>query len=113
VAGTLQENGFEVLEAQDGFLGIGILSRRSKEIGFLVVDTEMPGVHGWEVIRFARSRAPAMPVLRLGREDDVVPASDYECFRALPAVAKPLTAATLLAGLRDCRRLSRLRKAHR
>lgn len=97
-----------MVEAQDGYLAIGILSRRSKEIGFLVVDTEMPGVHGWEVIRFARSRAPAMPVLRLGRKDDVVPANDYEPFRALPAVAKPLTPAALLEGMRGFSRLSKV-----
>ncbi len=100
VSNTLRRQGCDVLEARDGYLGIGILSRRSDEIGFLVVDTEMPGVHGWEVIRFARSKAPTMPVLRLGRQDDVVPASDYEPFRDLPVVAKPLTPSALLAKLR-------------
>jgi DNA-binding response OmpR family regulator len=113
IARTLHEKGFEVLEAGDGYLGIGILSRRSADLGFLVVDTEMPGVHGWEVIRFARSKVPTIPILRLGREDDVVPAGDYEPFRTLPAVAKPLTPATLLASVRGCERFSRVRRAFR
>jgi DNA-binding response OmpR family regulator len=113
IARTLHEKGFEVLEAGDGYLGIGILSRRSKDLGLLVVDTEMPGVHGWEVIRFARSKVPRIPILRLGREDDVVPAGDYEPFRALPAVPKPLTPATLLASVRGCERLSRIPRALR
>jgi DNA-binding response OmpR family regulator len=113
VARVLQARGFEVLEAKDGYLGIGLLSRRNRDIGFLVVDTEMPGVHGWEVIRFARSRAPTMPIVRLGREDDVVPAGDFEAFRALPAVPKPLSPPTLLAAMGRCRRLSRRRKALR
>jgi DNA-binding NtrC family response regulator len=112
VGRILQAKGFEVLEAKDGYLGIGLLSRRGKDIGFLVVDTEMPGVHGWEVIRFARSRAPTMPTVRLGREDDVVPAGDYERFRILPAVPKPLSPETLLSAMRRCRGLSR-RKAWR
>jgi DNA-binding response OmpR family regulator len=105
VARILHDEGFDVLEARDGFQGICMLSGGGHHIRFLVVDTEMPGVHGWEVIRFARMKAPKMRVLRLGRPDDVVPAPQYEVFRALPALEKPFTSALLLMSVRRQLRL--------
>ena len=99
-ARTLHDAGLEVLEARDGFDGIGILTRRSHDVDLLVVDTEMPGVHGWDVIRFATAKTPRIRVLRLGRPDDVVPGQAYQAFQALPTLRKPFTPATLLARVR-------------
>jgi DNA-binding response OmpR family regulator len=100
-ARTFLDHGVEALIAKDGYQGIGVLSRRSRDIALLVVDTEMPGVHGWEVIRFARMKAPRMRILRLGRPDDLVPAPEYAPFQALPALPKPFTPAALLASVRQ------------
>jgi len=96
-AGALRKEGFHVIQARDGFEGIRVLLRVGGALAVLVVDTEMPGVHGWEVIRFARSKAPRARILRLGREDDQAPGAEYQAFQAVPALRKPFTEAELVA----------------
>ena len=87
------------MEAKDGFEGIRVLLRDGGALALLVVDTEMPGVHGWEVIRFAGSKAPRARILRLGRPDDQAPGTEYQAFHAVPALRKPFTEGELLASL--------------
>ena len=96
---TLRKKGFHVIEAKDGFEGIGMLLREAGALALLVVDTEMPGVHGWEVIRFAWSKAPRARILRLGRPDDQPPGIEYQALQAVPVLRKPFTEAELLASL--------------
>ncbi len=99
VAAALREHGLEVMAAKDGFQAIRVLSGGARSLTLLVVDTEMPGVHGWEVIRFARSKAPALPILRLGRLDDQAPGLCYQPLEAIPVLAKPFTAPELRLSL--------------
>ena len=96
---ALRKKGFHVVEAKDGFEAIGVLLRVAGALALLVVDTEMPGVHGWEVIRLAGSKAPQARILRLGRPDDQAPGTEYLAFQAVPALRKPFTEAELLASL--------------
>jgi DNA-binding response OmpR family regulator len=96
----LQDHGWEILEASDGFQGIGVLSRHGRELDLLLVDTEMPGVHGWEVIRFASRVVPRLRVVRLGRLDDVVPAAEYTGLQGLPVLEKPFTPSELRARMK-------------
>ena len=98
-AGTLAAAGFQVLQARDGFHAVAILSRRAGDIALAVVDTEMPGLHGWEVIRFARRKAPRIRVVRLGRREDSAPGAEYRSLESLPSLSKPFTSATLLASI--------------
>lgn len=107
IARTLHDQGCEIVEASDGFEGISVLSRRGRELDFLVVDTEMPGVHGWEVIRFASRVVPKLRVVRLGRLDDLVPAAEYTGFQTLPVLQKPFTPAELRARMHIRQRLRR------
>jgi two-component system, sensor histidine kinase and response regulator len=107
-ASTLRDRGLEPLIARDGFEAIRLLSGGARHLAVLIVDTEMPGVHGWEVIRFARGKAPAMPILRLGRPDDEVPGHEYRTLRAVPVLPKPFTVAQLIASLGP-----RIRPRHR
>ncbi len=105
-AETLRAHGLEVIVARDGFEAIQVLSRRADRLAFLIVDTEMPGVHGWEVIRFATSKAPAMSILRLGRAGDDVPGGDYRALSAVPVLCKPFTVAELISSLQSRSRRS-------
>jgi CheY-like chemotaxis protein len=113
IARTLHQQGCEIVEAYDGFLGISLLSRRRGELDLLVVDTEMPGVHGWEVIRFASRVVPKLRVVRLGRLDDLVPAPEYAGFHAFPVVEKPFTPSELRAAVRMRPRVRRRRRERR
>jgi DNA-binding response OmpR family regulator len=81
------------------------MARTLTDAGLVVIEAAMPGLHGWEVIRFARSKRPSIPVLRLGHADDLVPGREYEAFRRLPVLVKPFTPKELLAALRSRLRL--------
>ena len=98
-AETLRAQGVEVIVAKDGFEAIRVLSRGAGRLAILVVDTEMPGVHGWEVIRFARTKAPTMTILRLGRASDDAPGGDYRALAAVPVLRKPFTVGELISSL--------------
>ncbi len=100
VASALTDEGYDVLEASNGYQATGLLTRSNHDIRLLVVDTEMPGLHGWEVIRFATSRAPKLRTLRLGRCDDAAPGAEYQVLRSLPCLPKPFTPDRLLAAIR-------------
>jgi CheY-like chemotaxis protein len=99
-AEALRTQGVEVLVANDGYQALGVISHRCRDIRLLIVDTEMPGMHGWEVVWFARMKAPRMRVLRLGFRDDLVPGAEYEKFRSLPSLAKPFAQDVLLQMVR-------------
>jgi len=107
IAATLIDEGFEVIEAAGGYQATGILSRPNHDIHLLIVDTEMPGLHGWEVIRFGRSRAPKLRALRLGRCDDAPPGAEYQALRSVTCLSKPFTSDRLLAAIRRRRAASR------
>jgi two-component system cell cycle response regulator CpdR len=107
ISRTLHDQGCDVVEASDGFQGISVLSRRGRQLDFLVVDTEMPGVHGWEVIRFASRVVPKLRVVRLGRADDLVPAAEYTSFQSLPVLEKPFTLPELRARMQIKARVRR------
>jgi DNA-binding response OmpR family regulator len=87
------------------------LSRRGRELDLLLVDTEMPGVHGWEVIRFACRVVPKLRIVRLGRLDDVVPAAEYCGLCALPVLQKPFTPSELRRRIQRTPRVRRRRPA--
>lgn len=89
-----------MIVASDGFQAIGTLGDPTVPLELIVVDTEMPGMHGWDVIRFARFHRPTTPVLRLGRAADVPPAPEFRRFEAVPVLAKPLTARAVRAAMR-------------
>jgi CheY-like chemotaxis protein len=62
LAKMLREDGFEVEVALDGAEAIGKLTRDALPDA-LVTDLRMPVVDGVAVARYARSRAPSMPVV--------------------------------------------------
>ena len=113
IAATLIDEGFEVIEAASGYEATGILSRPNHGIHLLIVDTEMPGLHGWEVIRFGRGRATKLRALRLGRCDDAPPGAEYQVLRLVPCLSKPFTPDRLLASIRHPRRRRALPHARR
>lgn len=100
VARVLREKGFRVALAKDGFQAILALVGGGRSFALLIVDTEMPGVHGWEVIRCARSKARRTRILRLGRREDETPGLEYRSLRRVPVLGKPFTGADLVASLR-------------
>ncbi len=104
---TLKRGGFSVLTTADGCDVPDLMA--SNRVDVIVLDLQMPGVNGWEVIRSLRRRAfsdpqtpPARPkiVVVSGRsEEDTV-----EFVRRLGAdayVTKPLWGDQILAAVRQ------------
>lgn len=61
VAKTLSRAGYEVLTAQTGEAGLSLLE--VSPVDCLVVDKQLPGMHGAEVLREARQRVPSLKVV--------------------------------------------------
>ncbi len=73
LARTLRRNGYVVLTANDGCEVPEVLSHT--HVDLLVLDLQMPGMNGWEVIRSLRAEPQPLPkvVVVSGRsEDDTV-----------------------------------------
>jgi DNA-binding response OmpR family regulator len=104
VEATLREYGFEVLSVGDGYRATAVIAR-AQELELLVVDTEMPGMHGWAVIRYAKAKHRKVRVLRLGRVDDEAPGAEYAPLCGLPTLSKPFAATDLLQRVRSRRTL--------
>ena len=100
VRGVLEESGYRVVEAEDGFAGLG--AARASRPAAVLLDVNMPRLSGYEVCRSLREEhGPDLPIVFVSGErtesfDRVagltIGADDY--------LAKPLAADELLARLR-------------
>ncbi|MEL6196939.1 MAG: response regulator [Pseudomonadota bacterium] len=65
---TLEELGFDVLEAEDGEAGFQVLEENAVDL--LITDLNMPKLNGIELIRRVRGdgRFPGLPVIMLTTE---------------------------------------------
>jgi two-component system KDP operon response regulator KdpE len=91
---NLENRGYEVLTAQDGWTALGMIA--SEEPDLVVLDVKMPGLSGWEVCERVRqfSTVPIIMLTALAEDADKIKglelgADDY--------VTKPFSAAELLA----------------
>jgi signal transduction histidine kinase/CheY-like chemotaxis protein len=62
LAGELVDAGYEVVEAADGALALGLLSR-GESFQLLVTDLAMPGIDGVGLIREVQERQPGLPAI--------------------------------------------------
>ncbi|WP_052214468.1 ATP-binding protein [Belnapia sp. F-4-1] len=62
LAGELADAGYEVVEAADGALALGQLSR-GESFQLLVTDLAMPGIDGVSLIKEAQERHPGLPAI--------------------------------------------------
>jgi two-component system chemotaxis response regulator CheY len=51
----MTELGFQVLEAENGQVGLNVLAEQSSDIAFIMVDWNMPEMNGLELIRAVRA----------------------------------------------------------
>jgi two-component system, chemotaxis family, chemotaxis protein CheY len=69
--------GFEVLEAENGEIGLKVLAEQHAEIGLVLLDWNMPGMNGLEVLIAAKgddrfSHIPIMMVTTEGEKDYII-----------------------------------------
>jgi DNA-binding response OmpR family regulator len=67
----LQRSGYRVVEAANG--QEGIFAAESEPIDAVILDKEMPGMNGLDVLSFFRHRCPRLPIIFItafGERDD-------------------------------------------
>ena len=68
----LQRGGYRVVEAANG--QEGIFAAQSEPIDAVILDKEMPGMNGLDVLSFFRHRCPGLPIIFItafgGRDDE-------------------------------------------
>src|SRR5713226_5839908 len=89
--------GLRVLLAEDGFKALGLLE---EAVDLAIVDTQMPGMHGFDLVRALRIRQPRVRVLLLAPRGQAEPPSELPGWQPVPVLAKPFTPVALLAKVR-------------
>jgi DNA-binding response OmpR family regulator len=68
----LQRSGYRVIEAANGQEGISVIE--SERIDVVILDKEMPGMNGLDVLSVVRHRCPRLPIIFItafgGHEDE-------------------------------------------
>ena len=63
VGEVLEQEGVEVLRAEDGARGVALFREQRKRIGLVLLDLSMPGLSGEETFRRLREIDPSVPVI--------------------------------------------------
>lgn len=71
--------GFEVLEAENGDMGIKVLEKHGEEVALILLDWNMPGMNGLEVLKLVKAdprwaHIPVMMVTTEGEKDYIIKA---------------------------------------
>ena len=94
---SLTDMGYQVDEAASGAEALTALARSS--YGVLLLDHNMPGMSGEEVIRKLRPPDPAVVLVTNARADEVAPALSHGPFYYLPKDASQDQLQLLLSSL--------------
>ena len=72
VQDSLQAEGYDVIVAHDGQTALALiaLEARGGRIAGVILDMEMPVIHGLEVLRQLRSQHPDLPILMISATYD-------------------------------------------
>lgn len=100
---ALGEAGHEVSEAENGEVGLARLA--AAPVDLVITDILMPEKEGLATIGEIKARWPALPVIAISGGGRVGKSGFAEAATALgadAALAKPFTAAELLAAVREC-----------
>ncbi len=96
--------GFEVVLAEDGEMGLGLISDRTE---VLVLDLRMPGMDGFACLEHLAEKWPKIPVVVLSSVDDPSDVVRAMKLGAIDYITKPFDPDELIAVLLNARRLSR------
>ena len=105
VRGYLERDGMEVIAAADGQTGLDLIRERSPDV--VVLDVNLPGLDGFEVLRRARTFSDAYVIMLTARAEEIdrivglsVGADDY--------LVKPFSPRELVARIRALLRRPRV-----
>lgn len=96
VRGNLEQAGFEVIEAPDGRVGVGLFRARKPDL--VITDIFMPEKEGLETVRELLRHDPAVRIIAMSSGDGML--GDYlesaKAFGAAATLKKPFSRAALL-----------------
>ncbi|MBV8059979.1 MAG: response regulator [Alphaproteobacteria bacterium] len=96
VSFTLKQAGYNVLEAEDGKIGLGVMALNSIDV--IITDLNMPNLDGIGLIRAARADAKYKftPILMLTTEGDATKKQDGKAAGATGWIVKPFNPEKLI-----------------
>jgi two-component system, cell cycle sensor histidine kinase and response regulator CckA len=98
---VLRRAGYHVLSATNGIDGATVFSRCFEEISLVVTDIGLPGMDGLELGAFVRKIRPDMSLMFASGSIDANNRAAVERIRDSRFLAKPFTAAELLANVSE------------
>ncbi len=100
LASILRNNGYSVLEANNGSAALAAFEKNAHKIDLVVTDIVMPQMSGFELGRNLSERAPSLKILYMsGYRDNAFGSAGGEAPRAF--LHKPFTPDNLLAKVRE------------
>lgn len=97
----LEENGYNVLTAEDGREGVDLFRQHADEVQVVLLDLTMPHMGGREAMAAMREIRPGVRVLLSSGYDDQEAASELAGNRVTAFIHKPYRAEQLLASVRE------------
>jgi two-component system cell cycle sensor histidine kinase/response regulator CckA len=97
----LEEEGYNVLTARDGFEAVEIYKRSKDTIALVLSDMGLPGIGGWEVFRQIRQITPDVKVILSSGFLDSSVREEMIRAGAKDFIQKPYVADLIIAKIRD------------
>lgn len=103
VSFTLKRNGFEVLEAENGELGLAKL-KEHPDTKMVIMDVNMPVLNGWETLKKIKahlnSEIARIPVLMLTTETEAASIAQAQQLGAKAWLTKPFHPDSLVSAVK-------------
>ncbi len=111
VSGLLQDEGYEVLTANDGENGVRLVREDNPDL--VLLDIALPGMDGLEVLQELKRVAPTLPVIMISAYGSVENAVRATRLGAYDFIEKPPHADKILLTVRNALELARLAEENR
>ena len=101
---ALENEGHDVLDANDGEVGMALLDRAQAPVDVVITDIFMPRMDGIQTLREIRRRFPSIKVIAISGGDSsglLDLRQDAELLGAVKSVHKPFTAREIVDAVRD------------
>jgi CheY-like chemotaxis protein len=99
IAKALKANGYEVLEAENGALGLAMILKHSPDI--VISDLLMPEMDGFELLETLRSQGSAIPVIIMSADIQETTRSRVLELGARTLLNKPFQGPALMEALQN------------
>jgi two-component system, cell cycle sensor histidine kinase and response regulator CckA len=101
LASVLDEHGFRVIKASDGFEACGLFMDAPDQVDLLVSDVLMPKMNGVEAYRIMRRIKPDLPVILISGYADGIDMSHKDGGVIPEIMAKPLRTDHLISRIHE------------